>query len=42
VLTALFNNLREAQASDRVRAIVLTGADGRFRCDKRSAWTSTC
>ena len=33
VLTALFNNLREAQASDRVRAIVLTGANGRFRCE---------
>jgi enoyl-CoA hydratase/carnithine racemase len=31
VLTALFRNLREAQASDRVRAIVLTGAGGRFR-----------
>lgn len=30
MLTALFEKLREAQASSRVRAIVLTGAGGRF------------
>ena len=41
VLTALFNNLREAQASDRVRAIVLTGANGRFRCEVLSMAMNT-
>ena len=30
MLTALFQNLREAQASPRVRAIVLTGAGNNF------------